>query len=56
MKAVAVFAALAAAGVVVAVVQTLRVYRDLDDAFDDIIAAEYTTNPATWPRAIKDPS
>ena len=32
--------------------------RRLDEAerFDDIIAAEYTSDPATWPRVIRDPS
>ena len=32
--------------------------RRLDEAerFDDIIAAEYTSDPASWPRAIRYPS
>ena len=55
MRALAVFAALAAAGVMVGVLQVFRVYRELDDGFDDIISHEYGTNPDTWPRAIRSP-
>lgn len=57
MKPLAIFAALAVAGVIVGVIRAVRVYDELelDHAFDDIIANEYTSDPATWPRAVRDP-
>lgn len=55
MRTLAIFAALAGVAVTVGALQAFRVYRELDDGFDDIITHEYGTNPATWPRAVRDP-
>ena len=49
-------AALSVAAVVVGIVRGFLAYQSLDDGFDDIIAAEYTSDPASWPRAIRYPS
>jgi hypothetical protein len=48
-------AGLTVAAVTVAIFKVLRVYDELDDGFDDIIAASYTSDPAAWPRAIRNP-
>ncbi len=50
-----IFAGVTVAAIAVAIVRMLREYDELDDGFDDIIAASYTRDPATWPRPIRDP-
>jgi hypothetical protein len=55
LTAAAIFAGLTAASIAVAILRVLRAYQELDDGFDDIIAAEYTSDPATWPRPIRNP-
>ena len=55
LTAAIIFAALAVASFVVAIFRVLREYDELDDGFDDIIAASYTSDPATWPRPIRNP-
>ena len=50
-----IFVAATVAAITVAIFRILLAYDELDDGFDDIIAATYTRDPATWPRVVRDP-
>jgi hypothetical protein len=56
LTAAIIAAGLTVAAVTVAIFRVYREYDELDDGFDDIIAASYTSDPATWPRPIRFPS